>query len=113
MIYSISIAILVIAINFALYYVSVRYFGLVAAPLKVAAVCTTFCTLELIVQHFVYQISPYTRYVLVIGLIAYFTKYLGITSWHGFASPIVICLASSLLVGVSGLTLHQLMGNQT
>jgi hypothetical protein len=109
MIYSISIAILVIAINFALYYVSVRYFGLVAAPLKVAAVCT----LEVIVQHFVYQISPYTRYVLVIGLITYFTKYLGITSWHGFALPIVICLASSLLVGVSGLTLHQLMGNQT
>ncbi len=112
-IFPISLALIAITIYFSLFYSGLKLLSLSEVPIKIAAICTSFCVIELLVQNVLYQISQYTGYILLFSLILYFVKYLGITSWYGFAVPIFVWLLGSVLLGFSGLFLGRLMGNQT
>jgi hypothetical protein len=111
--FPIYLALIAMTIYFALFYGGLRLFNLSESPMKIAAICTSFCVIEILAQNFIYQISQYTGYILLFALILYFVKYLGITSWHGFVVPISVWVLGSLLLGLSGLLLGQLMSNQT
>gem|GEM_PF-5405844 len=81
--------------------------------MRIAAICTSFCVIEILAQNFLYQISQYTGYILLFALILYFVKYLCITTWHGFVVPISVWVLGSVLLGLSELFLGQLMIKRT
>ncbi len=112
-IFPISIALIAIAIYFSLFYGGLKLFHLSETPMKIAAICTSFCVIEILAQNVIYQISQYTGYILLFALILYFVKYLSITSWHGFVVPISVWVLGNVILGFSGLLLGQLMSNQT
>ncbi|MGJ8681811.1 hypothetical protein [Paraglaciecola sp.] len=113
LLFPILLALIAMTIYFSLFYSGLKLFSLVENPMKIAAICTSFCVIELIAQNVIYQISQYTGYILLFALILYFVKFLGITSWHGFVVPILVWVLGSVLLGFSGLMLGHLMSNQT